>query len=134
MRRKAYILLGIIVTALAIITVTRAQSSLSQIHGTILPSQTPQARIGAKGVMGYVITGVNPGSPAEQAGLKPGDIITSLNDEQVISIEQVQNTLTTNPPGTSFEIKYKRFNPATGNLDEHTVTVKSVPLASISSM
>jgi len=36
---------------------------------------------------GAVVAGVEPGSPGEQAGLKPGDVITRLNDRPIDSAD-----------------------------------------------
>src|SRR5699024_1406741 len=39
-------------------------------------------------VEGIMVRGVSPGSPAARAGLRPNDIITSVNRQQVTSLEQ----------------------------------------------
>ena len=92
--------------------------------------QQPRARLGCKGVMGFVITTVESGSSVEQAGLKPGDIITDVGKVQINSIEQLQGIISTSDPGTPFEITYLRFNPATVTHEEHKATVKSRALRS----
>ena len=89
----------------------------------------PQSRLGIYGVMGFVIAEVDPGSTAEQAGLKPGDIVTSLNG-QVTGIREFQSAIWSSPPGTTLNIEYLRFNPATGKAEENKATVRTMPFTS----
>ncbi|MCI0401504.1 MAG: DegQ family serine endoprotease [Gammaproteobacteria bacterium] len=42
---------------------------------------------------GAVVVGVTPGSPAEQAGLKAGDIITAINGDRIRSSAEVRNEI-----------------------------------------
>jgi len=42
---------------------------------------------------GILVRGVNPGSPAEKAGLKAGDVITSVNGERIRSVGQLRERL-----------------------------------------
>ncbi len=42
---------------------------------------------------GVVVSQVLPGSPAEQAGIKPGDIITAVGDEPVTSVADLRNAI-----------------------------------------
>lgn len=42
---------------------------------------------------GALITMVNPGSPAEKAGIRPGDVIQKVNGEVVKNASQVRNTV-----------------------------------------
>ncbi len=48
---------------------------------------------------GAVIQRVQPGSPAEEAGLQPGEIIQSVNRQQTPSAADVQKALTSVPKG-----------------------------------
>ena len=88
----------------------------------------PQSKLGLKGEMGFIIRVIDPGSPLEQAGLKIGDIIVGLNG-QVTGIEKFQRDIAASEPGTAFEVSYLRFDPATGRLDERTVTVRTIPFS-----
>ncbi len=56
---------------------------------------------------------VEPGSPAETAGLKPGDAIEKINDNDISSVNQVRST-TESLAGKTVTIQYKRGN------DQHT--------------
>lgn len=91
----------------------------------------PKSRLGVQGEMGFIITAVQPGSTAEQAGLKPGDIITSTSlNGQVTSGEQFQKDIATSAAGTTIQITYLRFNSVTGNFEERTATVRTMPIPS----
>ena len=48
---------------------------------------------------GAVIQRVQPGSPAEEAGLQPGDVIQSVNRQQTPSAADVQKALASVPKG-----------------------------------
>jgi serine protease Do len=48
---------------------------------------------------GAVIQRVQPGSPAEEAGLQPGEVIESVNRQQTPSAADVQKALTSVPKG-----------------------------------
>jgi membrane-associated protease RseP (regulator of RpoE activity) len=85
----------------------------------------PQSRLGIYGVMGFVITEVDPNSTAAQAGLKPGDIVTGLNG-QLTGIREFQGAIWSSPPETTLSIEYLRLNPATGKTEENKVTVKTM--------
>jgi len=57
-----------------------------------LPGGTPSE--------GVYIGGVNPGSPAEAAGLKPGDVITQVGEKPIRSVDELAAALTTASTGT----------------------------------
>jgi serine protease Do len=57
---------------------------------------------------GVVIEGVEPGSPAEKAGLKGGDVITSINGTAVKSGNDLVNPIASAPIGSKVTIDYYR--------------------------
>jgi len=57
---------------------------------------------------GVVIEGVEPGSPAEKAGLKGGDVISSINGAPVKSGNDLVNPIATAPIGSKVKIDYYR--------------------------
>src|SRR5713226_3094178 len=57
---------------------------------------------------GVVIMGVEPGSPAEKAGLKGGDVITSVNGHPVKSGNDLVNPIAQAPIGSKVRIDYVR--------------------------
>ncbi|MGN6603712.1 MAG: PDZ domain-containing protein [Ginsengibacter sp.] len=67
---------------------------------------------------GVKVESVNPGSPAEKAGLKEGDIIKEMNGEKVTDVDKVMSTIHSEKPGNEFKIKVLR------NKKEMTFNVK----------
>ncbi|HZI68527.1 MAG TPA: PDZ domain-containing protein [Hanamia sp.] len=67
---------------------------------------------------GVKVESVNPGSPAEKAGLKEGDIIKEMNGEKVTDVDKVMSTIHSAKPGNEFKIKVLR------NKKEMTFNVK----------
>lgn len=63
--------------------------------GVFVQQLTPELAeaFGVKNIKGAIITQINPGSPADKAGLKPGDIITGINDHPVNEASQVKNII-----------------------------------------
>jgi serine protease Do len=57
---------------------------------------------------GVVIESVEPGSPAEKAGLKGGDVITSVNGRPVKSGNDLVNPIATAPIGSKVKLTYVR--------------------------
>src|SRR6266436_3623335 len=57
---------------------------------------------------GVVIEGVEPGSPAEKAGLKGGDVITSVNGAAVKTGNDLVNPIASAPIGSKVKIGYFR--------------------------
>ena len=57
---------------------------------------------------GVVIMNVEPGSPAEKAGLKGGDVITSVNGSQVKSGNDLVNPIASAPIGSKVKLTYVR--------------------------
>jgi membrane-associated protease RseP (regulator of RpoE activity) len=85
----------------------------------------PKSMTGAAGACAYVIHNVLPGSPAELAGLKVGDLLTSVDDKQ-ISSDKVMLKLTKKEPGTQVTFHVRRYNFETKELEQFKVTL---PLA-----
>jgi serine protease Do len=57
---------------------------------------------------GIVLQRVEPGSPAEKAGLKSGDVVTSVNGKQVHTGNDLVNPIAQTPIGNSVRVTYVR--------------------------
>lgn len=76
-------------------------------------TRLPKSYLGAPGFMGYILLRVDPGSPADNGGLRAGDIILSVNNIQVHSIDDIQRVVQLEP-GEDLKISFLR--PAEGGL------------------
>jgi putative serine protease PepD len=72
---------------------------------------------------GAVVAGVEDGQPAADAGLKEGDVITRVDDEDITSGSDLTSVIRSHQPGDKVTITYTR------NGDEHTtdVTLAELP-------
>jgi serine protease Do len=57
---------------------------------------------------GVIIRGVQSGMPADKAGLKPGDIITSINGRPIKDGDDLVNDVSARKPGSTVELGYLR--------------------------
>lgn len=57
---------------------------------------------------GIAIVDVQSGTPADKAGLKPGDIIVKINDYDIHNTGDLQQALAQDPPSTKVTIAYYR--------------------------
>lgn len=76
---------------------------------------------------GVVVTGVDAGSPAEQAGLQPGDVLTSINDTPLRSVNDLRNTEGLLPMGSTVKLDVLRQ----GKPREVSAVLRPEQLASI---
>jgi putative serine protease PepD len=79
------------------------------------------AQAGVSG--GLYITGISPGSPAASAGLRPDDIITSIEGKPAASNIQLQELTLTKKPGDTVTLDYVRG----GQSAKATVTLGAQP-------
>jgi serine protease Do len=87
----------------------------------ILPQDvtpTMAKAFGEKDAKGVVVGDVTPSSPAQENGIERGDIILELNGKPVNDSNQLRNSISMMPPGTSVKLKTLR------NGSERDVTVK----------
>jgi len=66
------------------------------------------SRIGANGIKGVLVDGVAPNSPAEEAGIRPGDLIFSWDGKDVPVMRRFIEIVGTTPIGKSVEVKVLR--------------------------
>ena len=57
---------------------------------------------------GQPVSGVEPGKPADQAGIKDGDIIVSINDKVIDEEHPLDATLAQFSPGDTVAVKILR--------------------------
>lgn len=84
------------------------QRGLMGIFVQHLTPELAQAMGYSESLQGALIAQVNMGSPAEKAGLKPGDIILRINDTDITQASQVKTTVSLLRVGSNAKIKIKR--------------------------
>ena len=79
--------------------------------GVSLEPVTPDLAklLGVSPNQGALVIGVQPKSPAAQAGFRPGDIITEINGQQAGSSRRLRVLLAENTPGTQARLKVRRL-------------------------
>ena len=81
----------------------------AQLGVTIQPVTTDMASsLGLKDVGGVIVSSVNPGSAADRAGLRQGDVIQSFNGEAVKDINSLRNRVADTAPGSSATVAIVR--------------------------
>lgn len=65
-------------------------------------------RMDDSGERGVVVGGVNPGGPADQAGLRGGDIVSAINGEKVTNVEVMRSLISNVRPGDVAKLKVER--------------------------
>lgn len=73
-----------------------------------LTPELAQAMGYPESLQGALVAQVNKKSPAETAGLKPGDIITKVNDTEITQASQVKTTVSLLRAGSNAKITVKR--------------------------
>ena len=79
--------------------------------GAVIGQLTPEIaeKIGApKDLRAPFVTQVNPGSPAEKAGLQPYDVVTSVDHSAVHTANELVLAITSNPVGKSVPVTINR--------------------------
>ena len=62
---------------------------------------------------GVLLTGTVPGSPAEKAGIKGGDVLLRLGAKKILNLQDMQYALTDHRPGDVVEVEYLRDGKST---------------------
>jgi serine protease DegQ len=57
---------------------------------------------------GAIVAGVLQGGPADKAGIKPGDILISINDDAITDTTRLLNVVAQIKPGTSVKVHLMR--------------------------
>ncbi|MFY9555592.1 MAG: PDZ domain-containing protein [Blastocatellia bacterium] len=77
------------------------------------PQQQQQVRpnvdLGLMGQFVFRVSRVEPGSPAEAAGITPGDIVRRIGRRLIHSTEDLKQVGISHVPGETVEIGYERF-------------------------
>jgi serine peptidase DegS len=74
---------------------------------TLTPAQA--ASLGLDDPFGIILTGVEPGSPADLAGLRPADVITHINGQPVVVWQDALCHVARMPPGTEVVLTGNRL-------------------------
>jgi serine protease Do len=64
--------------------------------------------LGLDGGGGALVSSVDPGGPAQEAGLRPGDVFVRYDDAPVTDTEGLVNMVSATPPGTTVPVRVIR--------------------------
>ena len=59
---------------------------------------------------GVTLTAVPRGGPADQAGIKAGDVILAINDHYLFTVEELNGEIHRHKPGTTIAVRYRRYS------------------------
>lgn len=57
---------------------------------------------------GVTLTALTAGGPADQAGIKAGDVILAINDHYLFPIRELQEEISHHQPGGKIAVRYRR--------------------------
>ncbi len=77
-------------------------------YGSLTPQIAQQYGINSD--HGLIVIEVDPGTPADQAGLKPGDLIVSIDGTSMNQVEDLIAALHNHAPGDTVSLKIERDN------------------------
>lgn len=80
------------------------RAALGLVPRDLKPFEKEEKKIGA----GAYVVEVQPGSPADKAGLKEGDIITNIQGKTITSQMDLRNSMLENAPGSTVSVEYWR--------------------------
>ena len=65
--------------------------------------------LGLSSISGVVVNQATEGSPAERAGLQPGDVIVKINDQPIDRVSTLQRAVREHEPGETVRVEFVRF-------------------------
>jgi len=80
--------------------------------GVMLPSPELSERMGLPAIDGAYVNAVSPGSPAEKAGIREGDIITSIDKQPVHNITDLRSHIAAVDTGSEVVVGIQRGSEA----------------------
>ena len=81
---------------------------LGVITGEALTSESSQLFFGVEGVRGMLVESVDDGGAAKRAGIRPGDVITKVENTQVLKAENILKEIRNKKPGDTIAIEVFR--------------------------
>jgi|GEM_PF-5629228 len=84
--------------------------------GVTTTFQPPQFTGGWPPAGGARVMHISPGSPAEQAGLQPGDVILSVDGEKIVYPRQLADLIATHAPGDTITLTVQSMGQAPRDL------------------
>jgi hypothetical protein len=84
-----------------------ASTSQPTAHGTIGASSDGNPRVRHDGV---TVSQVVAGGPADQIGIKVGDVILAIDDHYLFTIEELNIAIGRCKPGSTIKIRYRRYS------------------------
>ncbi|MSP12492.1 MAG: PDZ domain-containing protein [Chloroflexi bacterium] len=76
----------------------------------------------------WMVVNITPGTPADGAGLRPGDAVLEINDQSIEDLDLVSvNQLLSGPPGSSAVLKVKR-----GTYPAYRITLAREEISAVS--
>jgi S1-C subfamily serine protease len=85
-------------------------------------NQDPRLNLRIRDNSGVVVLGIIEGSPAAQAGMRPGDVIRRMNNQTITSATDVQQVVRSTSIGRPIQLQLQR------NGQSVAVTVRPAPL------
>jgi len=78
--------------------------------GVVIQELTPElaAQFGISGQTGALVGSITPGSPADKAGLKAGDVVTAFNGKPIATIRDLFRQASSTPVNSKVEIRFLR--------------------------
>jgi membrane-associated protease RseP (regulator of RpoE activity) len=126
-RRVTNVRIGIVwVLSLALVLMTGAAGAVAATGASlgVMVTQLSFEEIDRLGLsLGVRVRGVLPASPADEAGIAPGDIIIALDGTPVFSPQRLRWLLSKRPAGEPLKISVRRGDAETGEVLELDVSL-----------